>query len=459
VPIKVRAVTLREKLLTAAPAALLGIALACDLALSRAADWQPPAAVVALLVLCVASDALAVDAGGVRVSGAFHALVLAMVVLGPVPASIVGLATMLVDAVVSRTVLWQALVNLATYASFPLLGALTAPVWPAISDPLPFAAVVLALFMVANVVNFSLVAGFGAAAGEMRFGEAIRSIYLAVLPTELAMGLLTAGVAYAYRMLGVAAVALMAVVLLLFQYLIRTGVRAHARGRELERRTGELVALHHELVTTVMQTLAMRDPMTARHSGAVARYARETAHALGLSEREQDLIHTAGLLHDIGKFTFPDAMLTADRKLTPEEWETVKQHPAQGAELLRRIEGYGPVADIVVSHHERIDGRGYPHALAGEAIPLASRILAVVDTYDAMTARDSYRRSVCPEAAIAELRRVAGTQLDAGIVEAFVGIVEVGQVAFRHADAADFEAELAAGRRAAAFARPRAVAC
>ena len=114
----------------------------------------------------------------------------------------------------------------------------------------------------------------------------------------------------------------------------------------------------------------MRDAMTARHSTAVARYAREVARMLGVSDREQDLIHTAALLHDIGKFIFPDSILFAERKLTDDEWETVKLHPEQGARLVGRIEGYGPVAEIIHSHHERVDGRGYP---AGPARPRRSR--------------------------------------------------------------------------------------
>ena len=122
----------------------------------------------------------------------------------------------------------------------------------------------------------------------------------------------------------------------------------------------ELASLQVGLINTVLQTLSMRDAMTARHSAAVARYAREVAALLGLSEREQELIHTAGLFHDIGKFIFPDSILVADRKLTDDEWEIVKLHPEQGAKLVRRIEGYGPVADIVLSHHERIDGTRLP---------------------------------------------------------------------------------------------------
>ena len=175
-----------------------------------------------------------------------------------------------------------------------------------------------------------------------------------------------------------------------------------------------------------------------------------------MSERDQDLVHTAALLHDIGKFIFPDSILFADRKLTDEEWEIVKLHPEQGAKLVRRIEGYGPVADIIIGHHERVDGKGYPNGLAGDEIPLGSRIISVADTYDVMTSRDSYRRPVSLEAAIVELRRVAGSQLDASVVEAFVEMIETGRVAFRHADEADFERELAFERRVADYARPRA---
>ena len=191
-----------------------------------------------------------------------------------------------------------------------------------------------------------------------------------------------------------------------------------------------------------MQTLSMRDAMTARHSAAVARYSREVAGMLGLSEREQELIHTAALLHDIGKFILPDDVLFANRKLTDDEWELIKLHPEQGAKLVERIEGYGPVAEIVLHHHERFSGGGYPTGIAGEEIPLGARIIAVADTYDVMTSRDSYRRPVSTEAALAELRRVAGTQLDPRVAKAFEAMILEGGIAFSHADEADFESEL-----------------
>jgi putative nucleotidyltransferase with HDIG domain len=181
--------------------------------------------------------------------------------------------------------------------------------------------------------------------------------------------------------------------------------------------------------------------MTARHSAAVARFAKATAAAAGLPPREQELVHTAGLLHDVGKFTFPDHTLTGTR-LTEEDWELIRSHPQRGADIVGRVHGYAEVAEIVLCHHERIDGRGYPHNLAGDQIPVLSRILAVADCFDVMTARDSYRAPMPFQDAIAELRRVAGTQLDARFVEIFVGIVMGAGIDFQHADDEDLEAEL-----------------
>jgi putative nucleotidyltransferase with HDIG domain len=196
------------------------------------------------------------------------------------------------------------------------------------------------------------------------------------------------------------------------------------------------------VLSTVLQTLSMRDAMTARHSAAVARYSREVARLLGCDERDQDLIHTAALLHDIGKFILPDNVLFANRKLTDDEWELIKLHPEQGAKLVERIEGYGPVAEIVLHHHEKYAGGGYPAGIAGEEIPLGARIIAAADTYDVMTSRDSYRRPVSTEAALEEMRRVAGTQLDPKVTAAFEAMILEGGVAFSHADEADFESEL-----------------
>jgi putative nucleotidyltransferase with HDIG domain len=428
--------------------------------LSHASDWQPTALVGLLLVLCIGSDVMTVEVRNVRITGSFLAIVLAMALLGPAPAAVIGASASLVDAVIARRPIDNALMNIANYMIFPLIGGVAlhstiGPIEPDGSGGLNFAAVVLLVFMATNFINFTLVALFNKAKHGTPYRQALGTVYVNVLPSEFAAALFTAGAAFSYDQIGVGAVGIAAVVLFVVQYLLRTGVDAFERGEELSKRTRELASLQMGLLTTVLQTLSMRDPMTARHSAAVARYSREVAKMLGLDDREQDLIHTAALLHDIGKFIFPDSILFADRKLTDDEWATVKLHPEQGARLVRRIEGYGPVADIIYCHHERYDGNGY-YGVPLEQIPLGSRIIAAADTYDVMTSRDSYRRPVSSEAALAELRRVSGAQLDPLIVETFETMIMEHGIAFRHTDETDFETELAFDKRVADYARPRA---
>jgi putative nucleotidyltransferase with HDIG domain len=445
-------------------AVLLIAAGTVAVASSTAQDWQPIELVLLLLVLAIGSDVLTIDFRGIRISGSFLAIVLAMALLGPAPAIAIGVLATAVDAVLTPRPWHRTLSNFAVWATFPAAGALLVSLFvpdrtPGSENALAFAGLVFGTFMATNLLNFVLVAGSLQAAGEgVSLRASFRSVFVTVLPSQVATGLLTAGIAFSYQRLGVGAVGLAAVVLFVFQYLLKAGVEAYDRGEQLQQRTRELASLQMGLINTVLQTLSMRDAMTARHSAAVARYSREVARLLGLSEREQDLIHTAGLFHDIGKFIFPDSILIADRKLTDEEWETVKLHPEQGAKLVRRIEGYGPVADIVLSHHERLDGRGYPYGLSGEDIPLGSRILAAADTYDVMTSRDSYRDPVSSEEALAELRRVAGAQLDPLVVETFVEMIERYGVAFRHTDETDFEKELAFESRVNDYARPKVIA-
>jgi putative nucleotidyltransferase with HDIG domain len=439
---------------------LLGLAVLAAALTSSAADWEPTDLVLLLFVLAVGSDVLSVELRGLRVSGAFLAIVLAMALLGPAPAAAIAAASILIDSALARRPWDLVLANVATFATFPVVGGLairllTGGIRPGTEDALGFAAVVFVVFMLTNTLNFSMIATTMRWRNGVPFQQTLRSAFIPALPSEFATGLLTAGVAFCYGRIGVGAVGLLAVVLFVFQYLIRAGLAAYERGDELDKRTRELASLQVGLLSTVMQTLSMRDAMTARHSAAVARYAREVARSLELPEREQDLIHTAALLHDIGKFIFPDSILFASRKLTDDEWHTVKLHPEQGARLVRRIEGYGPVADIIYAHHERVDGNGY-YNVPRDQIPLGSRIIAIADTYDVMTARDSYRRPVSSEAAIMELRRVSGSQLDGDLVETFVKIIESGRVAFRHTDESDFERELAFEKRVADYARPKA---
>jgi putative nucleotidyltransferase with HDIG domain len=455
-------VTTRKGLILAGSlTGLLGAACAAVF-LSEASDWQPWELGALLFVLAVSSDMQMVEFRKVRISGSFLAVVLAMVLLGPAPAAAIGAGSAAIDAVLTRRTPIVGIHNVMTWGSFPLLGALLMEAIAGGTVPrdagVGFYGAVVFVYMASNILNFLLVALFGRLHFGVNIRQIVKAVYFTVGPSEFVTGLLTAAVAYSYGRLGIGAVGLSAVVLVVFQYLVRVGVQAYERGEELSKRTRELASLQVGLLSTVLQTLSMRDAMTARHSAAVARYSREVASLMGLPEREQELIHTAALLHDIGKFIFPDSILFADRKLTDDEWETVKLHPEQGAKLVGRIEGYGPVAQIIHSHHERFDGRGYPSGVSGTDIPLGSRIIAAADTYDVMTSRDSYRRPVSSEAALAELRRVAGSQLDPEVVEVFVGMILEKRVAFRHTDEADFEKELAFDRRVEDYARPRVAA-
>ena len=146
---------------------------------------------------------------------------------------------------------------------------------------------------------------------------------------------------------------------MIFQYLTIALLRSEDRADQLEARSIHLASLQLGVLTTLVETLALRDRTTARHAAAVARYARALASEIGCSEAEQDLVHTAGLLHDIGKFALPDRILHAE-VLSDEDWAVIRRHPQDGATLVGRLDGYGPVADAILYHHEHVDGSGYP---------------------------------------------------------------------------------------------------
>jgi putative nucleotidyltransferase with HDIG domain len=443
----------RSKRLLAGEVLVLIVAGAVAAVDSTADDWRPPELFLVLLALALTSDLLAVQHGSQRISGAFLALVLAMALLGPAPASAIAVISVLVDQLRARNPLPRLITNLATWATFPLVGGLliewAVGAWDISETDFAFYLLIFGAFLIANLLNFLGIAGDYVFHTRGSLKHEFRTIFMPVLPSEIVSAVLCVLVAYVYVKNGFWALSLLAVVLITFQYLLRGLLRSQTRAEEL-------AAVQIGLLAAMIETLSLRDRMTARHSAAVARYARELALAMGLSDQEADLAHTAGLLHDIGKFSFPDAILLAERRLLPEHWDIVKRHPEDGAQIVRRIDGYAQVADIVLSHHERWDGTGYPRGLRGEQIPLAARLISVADTYDVLTARDSYRRPISSEAAMVELQRVAGSQLDAAAVAAFVELLSSKDIAFRHADDAEFEAELAFETRVREYARPRA---
>jgi putative nucleotidyltransferase with HDIG domain len=435
----------RRSLLVAGQLVLLGVTIAAAAATTGASDWRPASLFAALLGLALVGQFMSVPTGAVRVGPAFIATALAMVLLGPAPAALIAVAAVLGWSLKARTAWPLVLNNVTALTAYPVAGAL---LFKALGDPgaetdaeAATAVIVFAVYLATNFLNFLLIVGYLCLLQRTSLLEHVRRLYLPVLPWEIATGALTAATVIAYQEIGILAIAMLAALLISYRHLLRSVLDAERQRDELRDQVDELEALHSGVIRVMVETLGMRDRMTARHSAAVARFAKATAAAAGLSAREQELVHTAGLLHDVGKFTFPDRTLTGT-SLTEEDWALIHSHPRRGADIVGRVRGYAEVAEIVLCHHERIDGRGYPRHLSGDDIPVLARILAIADCFDVMTARDSYRTPLTIPEALAELRRVAGSQLDARYVEVFVGVIEGSGIDFRDVEEAALEAEL-----------------
>ncbi|MDJ0973128.1 MAG: response regulator [Planctomycetota bacterium] len=166
-----------------------------------------------------------------------------------------------------------------------------------------------------------------------------------------------------------------------------------------------------------------KDTSTMAHLFRVRDYCTLLAREMGVSEENLRDIQLGAMLHDIGKYRVPDAILTKPGPLTEDEWTVMRRHPEFGGDFVRRIPFLAGAADVILHHHERYDGTGYPDQLAGGEIPLAARIFSVVDAYDAIVSERCYKEAKSSAEAIAELQRCAGTQFDPRVVSAFERIL------------------------------------
>ncbi|WP_354698984.1 hypothetical protein DSM112329_04683 [Paraconexibacter sp. AEG42_29] len=235
-----------------------------------------------------------------------------------------------------------------------------------------------------------------------------------------------------------------------FAYMAQLVVRSRQQAALATDRAEQMTAMSWGVLSSLVRTLDLRSPSAARHSAAVAGFSRDIAAQLGHTNAEQDLAHISGLLHDIGKFALSDLVLNAAEPLGHRtgEWDSIEAHPTIGAELLADLTEYGPVAEIVSQHHERVDGTGYPNGLAGDEIHPIARIVACAEVYDTISAPDTYREQLSGIEAVRELRRVAGGQLDPDVVEALIAVLAGRDLEYRHRAAADYAAELDVQRRA-----------
>ncbi len=180
----------------------------------------------------------------------------------------------------------------------------------------------------------------------------------------------------------------------------------------------------NEIVSALLAVLDERDPATCEHSRAVGMWSGRIAKTLGLSVEEQNFAILAGTLHDVGKLTTPSEILCNPGPLVGDDWQTMRAHARIGAKILERIPALVDVAPIVRSHHERIDGAGYPDRLEGDDIPFIARVVSVADSFHAMISKRPYRKSLPVLLALDELRAGVGTQWDRDVIGAVLQIVQ-----------------------------------
>jgi response regulator RpfG family c-di-GMP phosphodiesterase len=186
----------------------------------------------------------------------------------------------------------------------------------------------------------------------------------------------------------------------------------------------DLQRTHFEAMKALAQAIEAKDQYTRGHCDRTVGYAMAIAEKLELSEEERRSLRYAAFLHDVGKIGIHESILAKEGRLTEDEYRMMQAHPSMGAEIIKGVEFLKPVVPLVYHHQERYDGKGYPAGLSGEAIPLGARIVAVLDTFDAMTSDRPYRKAMGLDQAMSELRRCAGTQFDPRVVEAFILVLE-----------------------------------
>lgn len=366
-------------------------------------------------------------------------ILFAAVVYGPLPAMVVAASALALDfeRPFTRWVIW-------TFSRALVAGLAGLAASLLINDRTSFGGLVVAVAAAAIVEAFgdiTLNAVTIALRRSASFAETARAMARLMLSTVPLYTPVIAALAYSYRELSPWTVLLFFVPALAAQRLLTMYQEQARLVADLGAANERLERANLSFAGALVAALDARDEYTAGHSAAVAVYGRDIAARLGLSEEERQLVHLAGLVHDIGKVGLPPGLLEKPGPLTLEERRIMEEHPAIGERILAKVEDYREIAEIVRHHHERVDGHGYPDRLEGDEIPLISRIIAVADAYNAMTSGRPYRDAMPSRVARMRLAQAVGTQFDTTIVAAFEAILATANESYLSGAHADFSVE------------------
>jgi putative nucleotidyltransferase with HDIG domain len=420
-----------------------GVALAVYGTLGAGAlDWK---ALFLLAFLAVVSERLDLSVyGESRVSLAVVPIFASLVLFGLPGLALVVPVAVIASAVGTKRPAYKTAFNFGVLMVAAGLSAASFQAFGNIADELIWPQVIGPALLAAGV-NFAANSVLVAAAIALSSRTGIHGVWTEhfrwLWPHYLVLGLLGLAIASAYNALGIwgilfflAPPAMMQVSLK--QYLDRTtkGVlelrAAHhdlqtAHGRVTDAMSS-LRSAYDGTLRSLVAALDARDSETGGHSERVADLTAAIAEEMGISRDSEAgrFIQWGALLHDVGKIAVPDHILRKPGSLSDEEWETMRTHPHAGFQIVRNVGFLAPAAQIVLAHHERFDGRGYPHGLAGEEIPLGSRIFMIADTFDAITSERPYKAARAPEEALAEILRHSGSQFDPDAVQAFLSVYQ-----------------------------------
>jgi putative nucleotidyltransferase with HDIG domain len=429
----------RQKLLYAWVAVLALGAVVLALALLAAGyRLEHPTMVGVLSLLAIGAERESIRlTPSTEVSIASLLSVFAAVVLGPLSGAVVGAVGLLADLPrrdagqpILRWGIWTSRRFIATGAAgltaAAILNGRTSDFWALFGA-------VAAAFAAETVAELTLDPVAPLIRGSATYSELLRSVAPALVASVPLHTPVVAVLAYSYATLSPWSVVLFAIPAFAAQRLLLLYRQQRESSEALADANGRLARANLSFATALVATLDARDRYTAGHSAAVAIYARDIARRMGLGDREQELVYLCGLVHDVGKIGLSAAVLEKSGSLSLEERRQMERHSEIGERILRKVDDYAEIADIVRHHHERVDGNGYPDRLVGDEIPLLARIIAVADAYNAMTSDRPYRDAMPSRVARLRLAQAVETQFDTSVVAAFEAILAGASEAYRTA--------------------------